>query len=153
MVHYDEHDENFLKNNCILCGKPLIELDEDKIIDIKIDGKSYYFDSNTCVNMFKRLKHVYGNKVYELVGDKQFLVDPFWNKTIPQENEINEIELDNLTDQNVKVINDDPKQVQKLIDTMLKSTTNEILVIFSTLNSFLLFIFFKLNFSFIFKFI
>lgn len=60
----------------------------------------------------------------------------FWNRTIPQENEINEIELDNLTDQNVKVINDDPKQVQKLIDAMLKSTTTEILVIFSTLNSF-----------------
>jgi len=136
VIHYEDYNDNFLKHNCILCGKPLVELDEDKIIDIKIDGKSYYFDSQTCVNMFKRLKHVYGNKVYDLVGDKQFLIDPFWNKTIPQENEINEIELDNLTDQNIKVIDDDPKQVQKLIDALLKSTTNEILVIFSTLNAF-----------------
>jgi hypothetical protein len=47
---------------CALCGKNLLgKLREaDTIVEI-IDDKTYTFDSNDCVLMFKKFRGVYGN--------------------------------------------------------------------------------------------
>ena len=50
------------------------------------------FDTTDCIAMFKRFRNVYGNDFRELLGqEQQFISDPFWNRTIPSEQEIREI--------------------------------------------------------------
>lgn len=53
----------------VLCGKPIREQQEQRSSILKelIDGTSYTFDTDECVNMFKRFRNVYGNDF------KQFL--------------------------------------------------------------------------------
>jgi hypothetical protein len=47
---------------CALCGKTLLGKvrEADTIVEI-IDDKTYTFDSNDCVLMFKKFRGVYGN--------------------------------------------------------------------------------------------
>jgi signal transduction histidine kinase len=41
--------------------------------------------------MFKRFLDVYGNQFQPFLGDKQYISDPFWNRVLPKEDEIEEI--------------------------------------------------------------
>src|SRR5690348_7297367 len=65
---------------------------------------------------------------------QQFLFDTLWNKAIQAREKIKEIEL-GLDKEFVETIND-PLQIQKLIHNLLKSATYEILILFSSINSF-----------------
>jgi hypothetical protein len=45
---------------CVMCGKALIDKDQERSIVEVIDGTLYNFDSNDCVLMFKKFRNVYG---------------------------------------------------------------------------------------------
>jgi hypothetical protein len=50
---------------CALCGKTILgkEKEAETIVEI-IDEKSYTFDTNDCVLMFKKFRGVYGNDFF-----------------------------------------------------------------------------------------
>jgi hypothetical protein len=41
--------------------------------------------------MFKRFLDVYGNQFHPILGDRQYISDPFWDRILPKEDEIKEI--------------------------------------------------------------
>ena len=89
-------NNNNNNNKCALCSKiiPLTKLekfDTNKGEEIIIDGIPYRFDAKDCVTMFKRFRSVYGNKFDELLGQEQYISDPFWNKVIPSKKEIEKV--------------------------------------------------------------
>ena len=131
-------------NKCALCGKKLslTKLEKFKTSEeekeIIIDGICYHFDTKDCATMFKRFRSVYGNKFDELLGQEQYISDPFWNKVIPSEQEIREIEREEsakLEDVILQIIQD-PAEVQKLGFELIRSAKDEVLIIFSTANAF-----------------
>ena len=89
--------------------------------------------------MFKRFRSVYGDsKFKELLGQEQYISDPFWNKVIPTEQEIREIEKEESekSENYILQIIRDPAEVQKLGFELIRSAKEEILIIFSTANAF-----------------
>src|ERR687890_198242 len=137
---------SYSSNNdkCALCGKILSstkreKLDTSKEEEIIIDGIRYRFDAKDCATMFKRFRSVYGNKFDELLGQEQYISDPFWNKVIPSEQEIREIEKEESSkseDDIILQIIRDPAEVQKLDFELIRSAKDEVLIIFSTANAF-----------------
>jgi hypothetical protein len=65
---------------------------------------------------------------------QQYLYDTLWSKAIQAREKIKEIEL-GLDNEFIETINE-PLQIQKIIHTLLKSATYEILILFSTVHSF-----------------
>jgi two-component system, OmpR family, sensor histidine kinase VicK len=131
-------------NKCALCGKilPLTKQKEfgtNKGEEIIIDGIPYRFDAKDCATMFKRFRSVYGNKFDELLGQEQYISDPFWNKVIPSEQEIREIEKEESSKSEENIILQiirDPAEVQKIGFELIRSAKDEVLIIFSTANAF-----------------
>ena len=132
-------------NKCALCGKILSsstkqeKFETSKEEEIIIDGIPYRFDGKDCATMFKRFRSVYGNKFNELLGQEQYISDPFWNKVIPNEQEIREIEKEESSkseDDIILQIIRDPAEVQKLGFELIRSAKDEVLIIFSTSNAF-----------------
>jgi signal transduction histidine kinase len=77
---------------------------------------------------------IYSN-VREIVEHQQYVFDTLWNKAIPAEVKIKEIEQ-GLVPDFIDTIRD-PHEIQKLGFDVIKSAKKEILVIFSTANAFL----------------
>src|SRR5215216_6565862 len=100
MMHQGE-----LKDKCALCGKLIVAADSDNagahddfassspnpVIEETIQNISYKFDTRDCATMFKRFLDVYGNQFQPLLGDRQYISDPFWDRILPKEDEIKEI--------------------------------------------------------------
>ena len=118
---------------CSLCGKKLFANESSDIIIEEVAGVQYHFDNPQCVVMFKRLNHVYGKNLKNFMGTSQFLSDPFWDKTIPTEEEINEINHE-LKKPDIRVIND-PEEALKTANQLIKTAKNEILLLFSSANA------------------
>ena len=76
---------------------------------------------------------IYAN-VRELVEHQQYLFNTLWNKSIPSQEKIKEIE-DGIQPQFMKMIRD-PVQIQKLSVEAGTSARDEILLLFSTANAF-----------------
>ena len=77
-------------NNCALCGRLLFSKKEKKSKAVEeekeeiINGIHFRFDTKHCAVLFKRFRSVYGDsKFKELLGQEQYISDPFWNKVIP----------------------------------------------------------------------
>ena len=91
--------------------------------------------------MFKRLKNAYGESFDQFLGNEQYISDPFWNSTIPKEEEIKEMQQEEeqqqktLMKEGIEIL-DDPHEVQELGFKLLRSVVNEILLILSTSNAF-----------------
>ena len=131
--------------NCALCGKLLFSKKEEKSKAVEeekeeiINGIRFRFDTKDCAIMFKRLRSVYGDsKFKELLGQEQYISDPFWNKVIPTEQEIREIEKEGSekSENIILQIIRDPDEVQKLGFELMRSAKEEISIIFSTANAF-----------------
>lgn len=118
---------------CSLCGKKLFANESSDIIIEEIAGAQYHFDNPQCLIMFKRLNHAYGNNLKNFMGTTQFISDPFWDKTIPTEEEINEINHE-LKKPDIRVINN-PEEALKTADQLIKLAKNEILLLFSSANA------------------
>ena len=127
---------------CTLCGKTIVDQHEreSSILKEAIDGTSYTFDTNECAIMFKRFRSVYGNDLKQfLLPQEQFVSDPFWNRAIPTEQEIKEVELEKGTvldkPDTIQVIQD-PVQIQDIGHEIGRAAKDEILIIFSSSNAF-----------------
>ena len=64
-----------------------------------IQNTGYKFDTRECATMFKSFLDVYGNQFQPFLGDKQYVSDPFWNRVLPQKDEIKEIREQEKADQ------------------------------------------------------
>jgi len=51
---------------CAMCGKAIIDKDQEMRIVEVIDNIPYNFDSNECVLMFKKFRNVYGTSFIEI---------------------------------------------------------------------------------------
>jgi two-component system, OmpR family, sensor histidine kinase VicK len=138
-------DNKSSNNNCALCGKILFNKKEEKSKAVEeekeeiINGIHFRFDTKDCAIMFKRFRSVYGDsKFKELLGQEQYISDPFWNKVIPTEQEIREIEKEESekSENIILQIIRDPAEVQKLGFELIRSAKEEISIIFSTANAF-----------------
>jgi signal transduction histidine kinase len=136
------NNSNKLEGKCALCGKAFTEqqqAEKSSIIEEVIDETSYKFDTKGCIVMFKRFRSIYGNDFKELLGEhqQQFISDPFWNRAIPTEQEITEIDKETGLDrQDIVQLIRDPVKIQKIAFEIGERARDEILIIFSTANAF-----------------
>ncbi len=126
-----EAEEVMLK--CSLCGKKLFVNESSDIIIEEIAGAQYHFDNPQCVVMFKRLNHAYGKNLKNFMGTTQFIADPYWDKTIPTEQEINEINQES-NKPDIRVI-ENPGEALKTCYQLIDTAKNEILLLFSSANA------------------
>ena len=130
---------NSSNDKCALCGKMITDHEVNKnnksILKEEIDGSSYVFDTKECVNMFRRFRSVYGSDFKDFVGQQQFVSDPFWNKAIPTEQEITEIDKEIDKPDSIRVLRD-PFEIQKIGIEIGKTAIDEILILYSTANAF-----------------
>jgi hypothetical protein len=140
----DENTNDHKKMNkaehkvCPLCGRAFEKSEKLKFSKATIDGISYAFDTIDCMNMFKRLKSAYGQRLDDFLGNEQYISDPFWDNAIPKEEEIREIQQEEQKQamkQSIEIL-DDPHKIQELGFKLLKFAVNEILLILSTSNAF-----------------
>jgi len=123
---------------CALCGKTIVEAQESSVLKEVVGGISYNFDTNQCVMMYKRFRSVYGDDFKFLAPQEQFVSDHFWNRAIPTEQEIKEIEIEKDTldkPDTVQVIRD-PAQIQNIGYEIGTAAKDEILIIYSSANAF-----------------
>lgn len=129
----EEHKDQMMLN-CSLCGKKLFAKESSDIIIETISSSKYHFDSPQCAMMFKRLNHVYGANLKNFMGTSQYIADPFWDKTIPTEDEIKEINQET-NKPDIRVINNREEALKTSIQ-LVKTAKNEILLLFSSANAF-----------------
>jgi nitrogen-specific signal transduction histidine kinase len=134
MYKKEKEQQEQIMLKCSLCGKKLFAKESSDIIIEKISGSNYHFDSPQCVMMFKRLNHVYGSNLKNFMGTSQFIADPFWDKTIPTEEEIKEINRER-NKSAIRVISNQ-KEALKTAIQLIKNAKNEILLLFSSANAF-----------------
>ena len=123
--------------SCMLCGKP-IENNNPVRIEDNLDPtySAYLFDRNECLDMFKRLRAVYGENLKGFIKDEQYVSDPFWDSVLPTKQEILELHDEEggnntFARQIVK-----PEEILELALKLVKEAKNEILITFSTSNAF-----------------
>jgi two-component system sensor histidine kinase VicK len=135
------NNNNESRGKCALCGRTFTEPKEGEkspMIQEVIDGTPYKFDTMDCIPMFKRFRSVYGNDFRELLGQQQqFISDPFWNRAIPTEQEIREIDKETGLDKpDILQLIRDPVEIQKIAFEIGMAARDEILIIYSTANAF-----------------
>jgi two-component system, OmpR family, sensor histidine kinase VicK len=82
----------------------------------------------------KILPHIVASTVRVLVEQQQYLFETLWNKAIPAEQRIREIE-EGIKPEVIETIRD-PKETQQRVFELLQSAKEEVLIIFSTSNAF-----------------
>lgn len=86
--------------------------------------------------MFGRLKAAYGENFKDLLKDEQYVSDPFWNNVLPTKEEVLECRNEE-SEKNPfmkQIVN--PEEILELALKLVKEAKNEILLLFSTANSF-----------------
>ena len=87
----NSNEETELK--CSLCKKSLLTKRDEEMTKEIIDGSTYFFHTQKCFNVYKRLHHFYGKNIKNFIGNTQFVFDTFWDKAIPNPDEIQEITI------------------------------------------------------------
>ncbi|HEY7108544.1 MAG TPA: hypothetical protein VH415_03865 [Nitrososphaeraceae archaeon] len=124
-------------HSCTLCGKPI---ESNNLIRIDDDSDSlhsfYLFDRKECVDMFRRLRAVYGENLRDFLKDEQYVSDPFWNRVLPTKEEV--LELHNEEAEKSMFVKQmvEPEEILELGLKLIKEAKNEILIMFSTANAF-----------------
>jgi YHS domain-containing protein len=120
---------------CALCGKTF---KENKTIQEKIDGNEYFFNSEECMSMFKKLANLYGDDFKaSICNDEQHISNPILASLMLKEQEFGKMKnkMDINENETFEIIKD-PVQVQELGSKLAWSSESEILVLFSTSNAF-----------------
>jgi signal transduction histidine kinase len=132
-----ESSDNGKEVKCALCGRVLSSKSKEqgKLEQVLIDGTHYFFDSKDCSTMFKRFWSVYGSKFNEILAQENSVSNSFWNKVIPRENEIAEIESKGSESDILQTIRDS-RIVHKLSRDLVRSANEQILMMFSTSKAF-----------------
>ena len=121
--------DNYVKySKCPLCYKPFI-LSDTHTYSVVINNKLHYFDTNDCMTMFQRLRSVYSTNFS--VSEKEYVSDPLDNIITDNTKNRN----DNDIDSNIRVIKN-PMETIRIGKKISEDAKNEILIIFSTFNSF-----------------
>lgn len=123
------------RRTCALCGKTF---KENKTIQEKIDGNEYFFNSEECMSMFKKLASLYGDDFKASVcNDEQHVSNPILASLMLKEQEFGKMKnkMDINENETFEIIKD-PVQVQELGSKLAWSSESEILVLFSTSNAF-----------------
>jgi YHS domain-containing protein len=120
---------------CALCGKSFTK---NQTLQEKIDGNEYFFNSEECMSMFKKLAGLYGDEFRTSVcNDEQHISNPILASLMLKEQETGKIKdkMDINEKESFEIIKD-PVQVQDLGSKLAWSSETEILVLFSTSNAF-----------------
>jgi YHS domain-containing protein len=123
------------RHTCALCGKTF---KENKTIQEKIDGNEYFFNSEECMRMFKKLANLYGDDFKaSICNDEQHISNPILASLMLKEQEFGKMKnkMDINENETFEIIKD-PVQVQELGSKLAWSSESEILVLFSTSNAF-----------------
>lgn len=123
------------RHTCALCGKTF---KENKTIQEKIDGNEYFFNSEECMRMFKKLANLYGDDFKaSICNDEQHISNPILASLMLKEQEFDKMKnkMDINENETFEIIKD-PVQVQELGSKLAWSSKSEILVLFSTSNAF-----------------
>jgi len=123
------------RHTCALCGKTFRE---NKTIQEKIDGNEYFFNSEECMRMFKKLANLYGDDFKaSICNDEQHISNPILASLMLKEQEFDKMKnkMDINENETFEIIKD-PVQVQELGSKLVSSSESEILVLFSTSNAF-----------------
>jgi YHS domain-containing protein len=123
------------KLTCALCGKSFTE---NKTLQEKIDGNEYFFNSEECMSMFKKLACLYGDEFKTSVcNDEQHISNPILASLMLKEQEFGKLDakMDINENESFEIIKD-PVQVQELGSKLAWSSETEILALFSTSNAF-----------------
>jgi YHS domain-containing protein len=123
------------RHTCALCGKTF---KENKTIQEKIDGNEYFFNSEECMSMFKKLANLYGDDFKaSICNDEQHISNPILASLMLKEQEFDKMKnkMDINENETFEIIKD-PVQVQELGSKLAWSSESEILVLFSTSNAF-----------------
>jgi len=120
---------------CALCGKSFTE---NKTLLEKIDGNEYFFNSEECMSMFKKLASLYGDEFKSSVcNDEQHISNPILASLMLKEQEFGKLDakMDINENESFEIIKD-PVQAQELGSKLAWSSETEILALFSTSNAF-----------------
>src|SRR5215204_1793332 len=123
-------------DNISYCKQLLTMVDELRHLD-GIKGNLYLGDTAYIAPATfheKGASLIYSN-VKKIIGHQRYLFETLWNKAIPAEQRINEIEK-GVTLGKTEVIQN-PQTTQKLFINMVKSAKHEILLLLPTVNAFL----------------
>lgn len=123
------------RRTCALCGKTF---KENKTIQEKIDGNEYFFNSEECMSMFKKLANLYGDDFKaSICNDQQHISNPILASLMLKEQEFGKMKnkMDINENETFEIIKD-PVQVQELGSKLAWSSESEILALFSTSNAF-----------------
>jgi YHS domain-containing protein len=122
-------------HTCALCGKTF---KENNTIQEKIDGNKYFFNSEECMSMFKKLANLYGDDFKaSICSDEQHISNPILASLMLKEQEFGKMKnkMDINENETFEIIKD-PVQVQELGSKLAYSSESEILALFSTSNAF-----------------
>jgi signal transduction histidine kinase len=90
--------------------------------------------STTTLRKKELLAQVFYSNAHEVVEQGQYIFDTFWQKAIPMEDRVREIE-EGIKPEFIETIRD-PTRVQNIAFDLVRSCKEEILTIFSTSNAF-----------------
>ena len=126
------------KDNIAYCKELAIIVDELRHLDgIKANSmisETEYLAPLILYEKGKIASQVIYSNAKEIVEQQQYVFDTFWSKAIPAKQKIREIE-EGIEPEVIETISD-PIEIQLLGLELIKSATDEILIIFSTANAF-----------------
>ncbi|MGB9168854.1 MAG: HAMP domain-containing sensor histidine kinase [Nitrososphaeraceae archaeon] len=129
------NSNNGTELKCSLCKEPLYTEKDEEMTQEVIDGSKYFFHTQKCFDIYKRLKNFYGKNIKNFIEYKQFVFDTFWDKAIPTSNEIQEIKNDKSSKQCLKIIKN-PEETIRIAINLVQSAEDEVLLLFSSANGF-----------------
>jgi two-component system sensor histidine kinase VicK len=126
------------KDNICYCKELIKIIDELRHID-GIKGNFYiseteYIAPATLHDKGKPASQIIYSNVKEIIEHQKYVFDSFWNRAIPAEHRIREIEEGIIP--NIIEIIQDPARAQELYLNIVKDAAEEILLIFPTTNAF-----------------
>ncbi|HZA64001.1 MAG TPA: ATP-binding protein [Nitrososphaeraceae archaeon] len=96
------------------------------------DEKEYV--ASTRLNKAEPLQQLIYSNVKEIVEQQQYIFDSFWNKAIPSEEKIREIEYGIMPE--VTEVIQSPEEAERIEWDLLRKATKEVDIIYSTANAF-----------------
>ena len=124
------------KDNMYYC-KQLMKIGELRHLDdikgnFSVSEKEYM--ASATMQEASPLQQVIYSNVKEVLEQQQYVVDSFWDRSIPAEHKIKEIEEGTIIGTTEVIQN--PKDIQQLFINMVKSAKHEVLLLLPTVNAF-----------------
>ncbi len=129
------NSNNGTELKCSLCKEPLFTEQDEETAQEVIDGSKYYFHTQKCFKVYKRLENFYGKNIKNFIENKQFVFDTFWDKAIPTSDENQEIKNNKSSKPSLEVIKDPEETIRTAIN-LVQSAENEVLLLYSSANGF-----------------